>query len=110
MLASKENLISWTKFDCFSWLHFQDNNFLQILKAMKGHTKKATEYLLEHVYYFLSVKVCIEKKKTLFKKPKETHDYPASLQQITEHLQMVLTAQGRLLGISRVVTGAHLTS
>lgn len=39
--------------------------------------------MLEHVYYFLSVKVCIKKKRTLFKKPKETHGYPASLQQIT---------------------------
>lgn len=66
--------------------------------------------MLEHVYYFLSVKVCIKEKRTLFKKPKETHGYPSSLQQITEHLQMVLTAQGRLLGISRVVTGARLTS
>lgn len=44
----------------------------------------------EHVYYFLSVKVCIKKKKTLFKKPKETHGYPASVQQIRVHLQMVL--------------------
>lgn len=60
--------------------------------------------MLEHVHYFPSVKVCIKKKKTLFKKPKETHGYSPSLQQITEHLQMVLTARGRLLGINRVVT------
>lgn len=48
MLGSKENLISCTKIDYFPWLHFQDNNFLQIpkiSKAMKGQRKKATEHL-----------------------------------------------------------------
>lgn len=45
MLASEEDLISKPKIDCFSWLCFQYIHFLQIPKVMKGHAKKATEYL-----------------------------------------------------------------
>lgn len=46
MLAPKKDLISKIKIDCFSWLHLQYIDFLQIPKVMKGHAKKkATKYL-----------------------------------------------------------------
>lgn len=71
IVASKEDLISKTKIDCFSWLHFQYIHLLPIPKVMKGRAKKATEYLCSYMHIIFScyiLEVCLKKKKTLFKK------------------------------------------